>query len=113
MFRRQMTCMRQVCQLKIGPPPQVRRAHFLSIVPNLVVEILSPATAHRDRVEKKKIYEKNGVDELWLVDPARFEVTVFQLTEGKYDAGKRFGTRRTLRSPHLPGFQTPVRLWFR
>jgi Uma2 family endonuclease len=90
--------------------PQVGRAHFLRIVPNLVVEILSPATADRDRVEKKKIYEKNGVDELWLADPARREVTVFQLKEGKYSGGKRFGPRRILRSHVLSGFQTPVRL---
>jgi Uma2 family endonuclease len=92
--------------------PHVGRAQFLRIVPNLVVEILSPATAHRDRVEKKKIYEANGVEELWLVNPVRRDVTVFQLVRGKYDAGKRFGIRGTLRSRHLPGFQTPTRLLF-
>ena len=92
--------------------PQVGRAHFLRIVPNLVIEILSPATAHRDRVEKKRIYEKNGVDELWLVDPARREVAVFGLAGRKYSAGKRFGARGTLRSPQLRAFQTPIRLLF-
>ena len=92
--------------------PQVGRGHFLRIVPNLVVEILSPATAHRDRVEKKKIYETNGVDELWLVDPLRREVTVFQLAAGKYNHGRRIGTRSTLRSQILPGFQKATRLLF-
>jgi Uma2 family endonuclease len=92
--------------------PQVGRGHFLRIVPNLVVEILSPATAHRDRVEKKKVYEANGVDELWLVDPVRRDVTVLQLAAEKYDRGRRLGTRGTLRSQLLPGFQTPTRLLF-
>ena len=92
--------------------PHVGRGQFLRIVPNLVVEILSPTTVQRDRIEKKKIYEANGVDELWLVDPIRRDVTVFQLAEGKYGPGKRFGARRTLRSQQLPEFHKPTRLFF-
>jgi Uma2 family endonuclease len=34
--------------------PQVGPAQFLKIVPSLVAEILSPATAQRDRVEKRE-----------------------------------------------------------
>jgi Uma2 family endonuclease len=40
--------------------PQPRRGQFLKIAPNLVVEILSPATARRDRNEKKTILELAG-----------------------------------------------------
>ena len=92
--------------------PQVGRRQFLKIVPNLVVEILSPATAQRDRVEKKRIYELNGVDEYWLVDSDRSEVTVFQLIEGRYSPGKRFRASQNLRSRLLPGFNLPVRSLF-
>ena len=70
--------------------PQVGKGQFLKIVPTLAVEILSAATAQRDRLEKKRIYEVNGVDEYWLVDPDRREVTLFQLVKGKYSPGKRF-----------------------
>lgn len=89
--------------------PQVGRGEFLKIVPNLVVEILSPATAQRDRVEKKQIYEANGVDELWLVDPSGREVMVFQLADGKYGLGARFGAHQTLRSQLLRGFHKSTR----
>jgi len=92
--------------------PHVGRGQFLKIVPNLVVEILSPATEHRDRVEKKKIYEANGVDELWLVDPTRREVTIFHLVDGRYDQGRRYGIRHTIRSRCLAKFRTPVRFLF-
>ena len=78
--------------------PQPRRGQFLKTVPSLVVEILSPATARRDRIEKKKIYETNGVDEYWLVDPRGREITIVHLTAGKYDAGRRFQSHQTLRS---------------
>ncbi len=55
------------------PSPQA----FLRAVPDLVIEVLSPSTAHRDRTEKAEIYAENGVEEYWLVDPHRRCVVVF------------------------------------
>ncbi|HSE84179.1 MAG TPA: Uma2 family endonuclease [Thermodesulfobacteriota bacterium] len=92
--------------------PQARRGQFLKVPSNLVVEILSPATAKRDRTEKKRIYETNGVDEYWIVDPDKREVTIFHLVEGQCDAGGRFSTRQKLRSRVLPGFEVPARTLF-
>ncbi len=37
----------------------------------LVVEVLSPSTARHDRFQKRKLYQENGVETLWLVDPER------------------------------------------
>jgi len=92
--------------------PQPKRGQFLKIVPNLVVEILSPTTAGRDRTEKKRIYEMNGVDEYWLIDPDRREVTVFHLIGGQYDAGKRFSAHQRLHSHVLPAFEVLTRSFF-
>jgi Uma2 family endonuclease len=57
------------------------RAQFLRVVPDLVVEVLSPRTAWRDRSVKREIYERNGVREYWLLDPRWREITV--LTRGR------------------------------
>jgi Uma2 family endonuclease len=92
--------------------PQPRRGQFLKIVPSLVVEITSPATSRRDRIEKKKIYETNGVEEYWLVDPNRREVEIFNLTAGKYGDGHRFHSHQTLRSKVLSGFAVTTRSFF-
>lgn len=92
--------------------PQVRRTQFLKIVPDLAIEILSRATAKRDRIEKKRIYEANGVEEYWLVDPDRRMVTVFHLVGGRYATGKNFAARQKLGSRVLPGFEVPARLFF-
>jgi Uma2 family endonuclease len=37
-------------------------------VPLLGIEVLSPSTASRDRGSKRRIYQRAGVDEYWIVD---------------------------------------------
>jgi Uma2 family endonuclease len=37
--------------------------------PDLVVEILSPSTAQRDRVRKLRLYTRFGIPHVWFLDP--------------------------------------------
>jgi Uma2 family endonuclease len=87
--------------------PPTRPDEFLRLVPNLVVEILSPATAKRDRTEKKEIYERNGVAEYWIVDPRAKTLSVFHLTEGRYGEGRSHASG-TVRSRVLPKLRLSV-----
>lgn len=93
-------------RLQAGPPPQ--RGKFLQIVPNLVVEILSDSTAARDLAEKKAIYERNGVDEYWLMDTDRRTITVFRLSAGRYGPPLLFGPTDVLTSAVLPQLTVPI-----
>ncbi len=53
--------------------------------PELVVEILSPSTAQKDLKTKLARYERAGVREYWIVDPAAKIVLVFILQgDGQY-----------------------------
>jgi Uma2 family endonuclease len=53
--------------------------------PDLVVEILSPSTAKRDIKDKRKLYQRAGVREYWIVDPVHKTVHVYKVDEeGKY-----------------------------
>jgi Uma2 family endonuclease len=56
--------------------------------PDLVVEVLSPSTAHRDHGVKFALYEQFGTREYWLMDADAEFVEVFH-REG--DALVRFG----------------------
>lgn len=49
--------------------------------PDLVVEILSPGTAEKDKILKRKLYAKFGVKEFWLVDGKKKKIEVLSLQE--------------------------------
>lgn len=53
-------------------------------IPDLVVEVISPSSIYRDRVAKKALYERFGVQEYWLVDPADNFIEIYALTDGEY-----------------------------
>lgn len=58
--------------------------------PDLVVEILSPSSARRDRIEKRRVYADFGVRWFVLVDPEERLVECFRLSddgEYVYDGG--------------------------
>ena len=52
--------------------------------PDMVVEVLSPGTAARDRNLKRKRYEYFGVQEYWLVDPDLNTLEILALHTGQY-----------------------------
>jgi len=72
--------------------------------PDLVVEILSPSTAERDRSVKSDLYAEHGVHEYWIVDPYARTITVFLLNEGAFEEVDTYSEGETLTSPILTGF---------
>ncbi len=53
--------------------------------PDLVVEVLSPYTAKRDKSYKKQVYEQCGVQEYWLVSPNGKFVEQYLLQDGRLE----------------------------
>ena len=52
--------------------------------PDLIMEILSPATAYYDLKTKLHVYEKSGVREYWLVDPIEKSIEVYENKDGSF-----------------------------
>ena len=89
------------------------RAHIITEqnirgAPDLVIEILSPSTASRDRNFKRALYERHGVKEYWMVDPDAKNVTVLLLGESGFELVGIYGEGQTLASPTLSGFRLNV-----
>ncbi|WP_421890117.1 Uma2 family endonuclease [Marinoscillum sp.] len=72
--------------------------------PDLVVEILSPATASRDLNEKYHLYEEHGVKEYWVVYPGENVLEIYDLVEGRYASRGKFVREDTVSSSVLEGF---------
>ena len=58
--------------------------------PDLIIEILSPATSQKDVHDKFDLYEEAGVKEYWIVSPSDHIVDVFILKDGKYAFVKKY-----------------------
>ncbi len=64
--------------------PVIPKDHRFEVVPDWICEILSPATAKKDRALKLPLYAHYGVSHAWLVDPFAQILEVFALNEGKW-----------------------------
>ena len=70
--------------------------------PDWVVEILSPSTAGHDLILKRRLYERVGVREYWLVHPVDRVVTVYRLQHGAFGAPDIYELKDTLAVGILP-----------
>lgn len=55
--------------------------HSIAGAPDLLVEVISPGTARRDRLDKLRLYAESGVREYWIVDPEERQIE-FLVNEG-------------------------------
>ncbi len=76
--------------------------------PDLVVEILSPGTAHRDRDLKRKLYARYGVQEYWLIGPDTHTIEVLALEGEDFRRIALVGEGDVLSSEVLSGLKLRV-----
>jgi Uma2 family endonuclease len=84
-------------------------------VPELVIEIGSPGTRKKDETVKRRLYERTGVSEYWVVDPEIDTIRVYgreadgfaRVVELSAEAGD------VLTTPLLPGLEIPLSRVFR
>ena len=71
--------------------------------PDLVIEILSPSTAERDRTHKRTLYARHGVREYWIVDPDERTIKIMILKEKGLDVVSLYQGEARVESPLLSG----------
>jgi Uma2 family endonuclease len=86
-------------------PPLEARRHIMEVIPDLVVEILSKSDTIEEVSDKIDDWLNAGVQMLWIVDPFRRTVTIYQPELDPV----LLGERATLQAdPIVPGFRCPV-----
>jgi len=58
--------------------------NWISVTPDWICEVLSPGTAHKDKVKKMPTYARHGVPYFWLIDPIVKTLDVFNLESGRW-----------------------------
>jgi Uma2 family endonuclease len=81
--------------------------------PDFVVEILSPKTRQLDLINKKRVYARLGVKELWIIDPEAGTVAVHLFEQNPVDPVNFWTAADTATTPLLPGFSIKVAAIFR
>ena len=72
-------------------------------MPDLVVEILSKSSQKFDLGPKRSVYARAGVDELWIIDPAKRTFALYRLAEDSDTPVATFRAKQTFTSEMLPG----------
>jgi Uma2 family endonuclease len=109
------------CEVKLGDYPYEPDIIFVSnsnigiieknrIVgsPDLIIEIMSPESRKRDKVEKYRIYEEYCVKEYWIIDPDKNSVNVYILEDGKYRLSQELTETGVLKSSVIRGFEVDI-----
>ncbi len=99
-----------------GDQPDILTEKNIQGPPALVVEVLSKSTRKRDAQVKRRLFERTGVREYWLVDPELDTVQVFRPSpEGKLARVVELTAQDgdVLTAPLLPGCQIDLRELFR
>jgi Uma2 family endonuclease len=99
-----------------GDQPEILTAQNVQGPPALVIEVLSKSTRKRDAQTKRRLFERTGVREYWLVDPELDTVQVFRPSpDGRLARVAELTAEDDdhLASPLLPGCTIALRDLFR
>ena len=80
-------------------------------IPDLVIEVLSESTEHRDRGVKFEDFQAHGVGEYWLIDAEAEVVEQFRLRGPVFELVLKSGTGE-IRSEVVADFTAPIRAFF-
>jgi Uma2 family endonuclease len=84
------------------------RKDKLRIIPDLVVEVLSPSTGYYDLTRKKEMYCSSGVTEYWIVNPEAETIEIMVKRGDIYQTEQFLHKTDTLESAMFPGFSMKI-----
>jgi Uma2 family endonuclease len=75
---------------------------YIKLAPDWVCEVLSPSTASIDRVAKSRVYAREGVAFMWIIDPQLRTLEASRLENGHW---LQLGSWRDSETPRVQPFE--------
>jgi Uma2 family endonuclease len=90
----------------------IPNAAFLTLVPDWVCEVVSPSTERIDRQRKLRIYGREGVRDVWLVNPLLRTLEVLRLENARWTLVTTLGGDEEARVEPFDAVTIPLsRIW--
>lgn len=83
-------------------------ARAIEGAPNVLIEILSPSSLDRDQYIKRKLYERFGIPEYWIVDPDHGFIEVWRYEQQRFGIRARYDRSGTIVSPDFAELSVPL-----
>lgn len=83
-----------------------------SQAPDWVAEIVSPSTAGVDRVRKMRVYAREHVGHLWLVDPLQRTLEVYRLDEARWVVASTHAGSDPIRAEPFDAIEIALARWW-
>ena len=83
----------------------IDRSEWLRIIPDLVVEVLSPTSRDYGRRTKRQTYERLGVPHYWIADPETHRISENVLQPSGYYQARVIDSGTAFRSALFPDLE--------
>ena len=92
--------------------PRIPEAPYFTLAPDWVCEVLSPTTEQLDRSKKKRIYAREGVAHLWLVNPVIRTLEIYRKAGAFWQELATYAGDEKVRAEPFEAVEIDLRRWW-
>ena len=92
--------------------PRVPDAAFLTLAPDFACEVISPSTGALDRSRKMRVYAREEVGHLWIVDPRHRTLEVYRLDAARWVVASTHADGETVQAEPFDAIGLALRRWW-
>jgi len=92
--------------------PRLPNAAFFDVAPDWACEAVSATTAGTDRVRKMRIYARESVGHLWLVDPLAKTLESYRLEGARWVVASTHGGSERVRAEPFEAVELELTRWW-
>jgi Uma2 family endonuclease len=93
--------------------PTVPDVAYFTLAPDWACEVISPSTGAIDRGRKTRLYAREGVGHLWIVDPILRTLEVYHLETGRWVVASTHAGAEEVRAEPFDAVPLDMRRWWR